>query len=111
MSEALALPLFDFLSQAAFLAVFKRLASPPHFMPSTSSRVSKAPAPPSPQFYTAHELAQLLRVTENTIYRMAKRGRLPFYSIERTMRFRRRDVEVYLLSVKGQVEEERSEEV
>jgi len=75
-------------------------------MPSTSSRVAESPAPLSPQFYTTHELAQLLRVSENTIYRMVKRGRLPFYCIGRAMRFRRRDVETYLQSVKGQMAEE-----
>jgi len=75
-------------------------------MPSSPTRVSQSPAPPLPQFYTTHELAQLLRVSEITIYRMAKRGQLPFYCIGRAMRFRRRDVEVYLQSVKGQTAED-----
>lgn len=92
MGEALSFPCFDF--------------SLSRLMLSSSSRVSESPAPPVPQFYTAQELAQLLRVTENTIYRMAKRGQLPFYCIGRAIRFRRRDVETYLQSVKGQTPEE-----
>ncbi len=54
------------------------------------------------EFYTAQELAQMLRVTEMTIYRMAKRGQLPFYSIGRSMRFRVREVEEFLRAAKGQ---------
>jgi excisionase family DNA binding protein len=37
---------------------------------------------------------------------MAKRGQIPFYCIGRAMRFRRRDVEAYLQSVKGQMAED-----
>ena len=54
------------------------------------------------EFYTAQELAQMLRVTEMTIYRMAKRGQLPFYSIGRSVRFRAHEVEAFLQAAKGQ---------
>ncbi len=57
---------------------------------------------PPREFYTAQELAQMLRVTEMTIYRMAKRGQLPFYSIGRSMRFRVKEVEEFLQAAKGQ---------
>lgn len=57
---------------------------------------------PPREFYTAQELAQMLRVTEMTIYRMAKRGQLPFYSIGRSMRFRAAEVEEFLRAAKGQ---------
>ncbi len=52
---------------------------------------------PPREFYTAQE-----RVTEMTIYRMAKRGQLPFYSIGRSMRFRAAEVEEFLRAAKGQ---------
>jgi len=38
-------------------------------------------------FYTAQELAQWLRVTEMTIYRMAQRGELPYVRVGRSLRF------------------------
>ncbi len=57
---------------------------------------------PPREFYTAQELAQMLCVTEMTIYRMAKRGQLPFYSIGRSMRFRAHEVEAFLQAAKGQ---------
>jgi putative molybdopterin biosynthesis protein len=48
------------------------------------------------EFWTAEELAARLRVTKATIYRMARRGELPYYSIGRAMRFRNVDVEAFL---------------
>lgn len=54
-----------------------------------------------PEFWTAGELAARLRVTTATIYRMARRGELPYYSIGRAMRFRREDVEAFLERCKG----------
>ncbi len=53
-----------------------------------------------PHFYTARELAQILRVTENTIYRLARRGELPSFSIGRSIRFRTQDVEAFLERVR-----------
>lgn len=54
-----------------------------------------------PYFYTARELARFLRVTETTIYRLAKRGELPSFAIGRSIRFRVRDVEAYLEKARG----------
>lgn len=48
------------------------------------------------EFYTVKELADLLRVTEMTIYRWVKRGELAAYQIGRVMRFRRDDIEAFL---------------
>ncbi len=50
----------------------------------------------APCFYTARELARFLRVTETTIYRLAKRGELPSFAIGRSIRFRVRDVEEFM---------------
>ena len=54
-----------------------------------------------PEFTTAKELAELLRVTQTTIYRMARRGELPYYTIGRSMRFRKSDVEEFLKRCRG----------
>jgi excisionase family DNA binding protein len=48
------------------------------------------------EFYTTKELAGMLRVTQTTVYRMARRGELPYYSIGRSMRFRQCDVDDFL---------------
>jgi len=48
------------------------------------------------KFYTVSQLAELLQLTEMTIYRMAARGDLPHYSIGRMKRFRSDDLERYL---------------
>ena len=53
------------------------------------------------EFWTAGELAARLRVTPATIYRMARRGELPYYSIGRAMRFRAADVEAFLARCRG----------
>lgn len=47
-------------------------------------------------FLTAKQLAGLLQITEMTIYRLARRGELPYHSIGRVKRFRRSDVEHFL---------------
>lgn len=57
----------------------------------TQSRMAQ-----SKEFYTTRELAELLQVTETTIYRMARRGEFPYYNIGRSMRFRHGDVEEFL---------------
>ena len=51
-----------------------------------------------PEFFTVSQLADLLQLTEMTIYRMVNRGELPCYSIGRVKRFRRNDVEDFLES-------------
>ncbi len=48
------------------------------------------------EFFTVHQLANLLQLTEMTIYRMAARGDLPHYAIGRVKRFRSDDLERYL---------------
>lgn len=55
-----------------------------------------------PHFYTAGELAQILRVTDTTIYRLAKSGRLPYFSIGRAIRFKTSDVEEFLREARGE---------
>ena len=62
------------------------------------------PAPVAAEFWTAAELATRLRVNTATIYRMARRGELPYYSIGRAMRFRAPDVEAFLERCRGVAE-------
>ena len=46
---------------------------------------------------TVKEAAEILRVTEWTIYRLMKRGQLPFVKVgKRFTRIRRRDLEAFL---------------
>lgn len=53
------------------------------------------------EFFTAQELSARFRVTVPTIYKMARRGELPYYSFGRVMRFRSQDVEAFLARCKG----------
>jgi excisionase family DNA binding protein len=50
------------------------------------------------EFYTVSQLAELLQLTEMTIYRMISRGELPCYVIGRAKRFRSGDLENFLES-------------
>lgn len=50
------------------------------------------------EFFTVTQLAELLQLTEMTIYRMINRGELPCYAIGRIKRFRQRDIENFLES-------------
>lgn len=45
---------------------------------------------------TAPEVAQILQVSKNTVYRLAKEGLLPSYSVGRKLRFSLADVESYI---------------
>jgi excisionase family DNA binding protein len=49
-----------------------------------------------PEFYTVSQVAQLLQLTEMTIYRMVAREELPCYRIGRLKRFRHSDIEAFL---------------
>jgi len=48
------------------------------------------------EFYTVGQLAELLQLTEMTIYRMINRAELPCYAIGRVKRFRHSDIEEFL---------------
>jgi excisionase family DNA binding protein len=51
---------------------------------------------PTQEFFTADELAAILRVSRKTVLRMARRGALACHQFGRTRRFRRQDVEAFL---------------
>jgi len=50
---------------------------------------------PTQEFFTAAELAAVLRVSRKTVLRMARRGALPCHQFGRAKRFRRQDVEYF----------------
>jgi excisionase family DNA binding protein len=50
------------------------------------------------EFYTVSQIAELLQLTEMTIYRMIQRGELSCYVIGRNKRFRSGDLEDFLAS-------------
>jgi excisionase family DNA binding protein len=55
---------------------------------------------PTQEFFTAAELAAVLRVSRKTVLRMARRGALPCHQFGRAKRFRREDVERFLADVR-----------
>lgn len=61
-----------------------------------SARLDSAPENNAKEFYTVSQLAELLQLTEMTIYRMIGRGDLACYSIGRIKRFRHDDIEKFL---------------
>lgn len=54
----------------------------------------------SQEFYTVRELAKLLRLNPQTIYRIERRGELKGYMVGRAKRFRRTDIEAFLARCK-----------
>ncbi len=56
---------------------------------------------PNQEFFTAAELATILRVSRKTVLRMAHRGALPCHRLGRLKRFRRNDIERFLSSVRA----------
>jgi len=50
---------------------------------------------------TALEVAELLKITKNTVYELVKRGELPGYKVGKKLRIDRKDVENYINSQKS----------
>ena len=65
-----------------------------------SSSEAEGPGYVASPFYTVSDLAKFLRLNPMTIYRFAKAGELPYYSLGRVMRFRRNEIEQYLRGVR-----------
>ena len=45
---------------------------------------------------TAPEVAELLKITKNTVYELVKRGELPGYKVGKKLRIDKTDVESYI---------------
>jgi excisionase family DNA binding protein len=65
-------------------------------IPTIKKRKEKAMADEIKDFYSVKELAEVLSVSQRTIFRLMERGDLPYYEIGRAKRFRKSDVEAYL---------------
>ena len=50
---------------------------------------------------TAVEVAELLKITKNTVYELAKRGDIPSYKIGKKLRIDKKDVEEYISNQKN----------
>ncbi len=50
---------------------------------------------------TAEEVAEMLRVSKNSVYRLAQAGELPSYRVGRKLRFTLRDIEAYTRATAG----------
>jgi excisionase family DNA binding protein len=49
-----------------------------------------------PSLLTIEEVAECLRVSKTSVYRLVERRELPFCRVGRTLRFTRKDLETYL---------------
>ena len=61
-----------------------------------------------PNVLTGHEVAKLLRVSRDTVYRLAARGELPGRKIGRIWRFPKDAIQEYLCEGKSHETEARS---
>ncbi len=55
------------------------------------------------QFLTVKEIAKALQCSEVWIYKLAHEGKIPFYRIEKALRFDPQEIETWLQSKKGVV--------
>lgn len=60
------------------------------------------------QIMTVREVAEYLKLTEKTAYRLAAAGKLPGFKVGGSWRFRRSDVEVWIETQKELVKREDS---
>jgi len=58
--------------------------------------VARSPSPSGPRFLTALEVAERMRVSKMTVYRLVRAGKIPAVRIGRAFRIRDEDVEKYL---------------
>ncbi len=62
----------------------------------TSTHTGHEPVNPESEYLTKIEVAQLFKLSTRTIDSWIAQGRLPYYRIGRTIRFRRSDIREYL---------------
>jgi excisionase family DNA binding protein len=58
--------------------------------------VARSDSPSGPRFLTALEVAERMRVSKMTVYRLIRSGKIPAVRIGRAFRVREDDVEKYL---------------
>ena len=55
-----------------------------------------AASPPTRKLLTLDEVAELLRVSKTSVYRLVERRALPFYRVSGLLRFDHADIETFL---------------
>jgi excisionase family DNA binding protein len=63
---------------------------------------STAAQPPIRRLLTLDEVAELLRVSKTSVYRLVERRALPFYRVSGLLRFDHADIETFLYA--GRIE-------
>lgn len=58
------------------------------------------------QILTLREVADYLKLTERTLYRLSQEGRLPGFKVGNSWRFRLRDIEAWIEAQKAAVRRE-----
>jgi excisionase family DNA binding protein len=62
--------------------------------------------PPTTELMTLPELAESLRISKNTAYRMVEKRELAFHKVRGSLRFRKADVDVYLAQTRVESKEQ-----
>lgn len=83
-------PTFDQLPQAVF-GLQKRVDTLTEII--TEMRTSQPPQPDDQRLYGNHELAKYLKCTVQTVIRLKKLGKLPFYVKGRTFYYMRSEID------------------
>ena len=60
---------------------------------------------------TAVDVAELLKITKNTVYEIVKRGELPAYKVGKKLRIDKQDVEDYINNQKGRTSRSKSSKI
>lgn len=58
-------------------------------------------APPVEHYLTVPEVAELLRLSEKTVYRLAQKGELPGFKAGGSWRFRQQDLDAWAAGLVG----------
>jgi PTS system nitrogen regulatory IIA component len=59
----------------------------------------------NPSIMTVHEVADYLRLSDATVYQMARSGRIPVFHMGRVWRFKRTEIEKWMESSEIEIEE------
>jgi len=48
------------------------------------------------ELFTPDELAQMLKISRSSVYRLVEQRQIPFYKVRRSLRFKQSDISAYL---------------
>lgn len=60
------------------------------------------------EYLTVPDVAELLKLSEKTVYRLAQRGGLPGFKVGGSWRFCRKDIDVWVAALVRRKQEERN---